>query len=54
MASSSVTHAWAPCNATKDERDAEFRKFAEEMIADKLGQEHVADLDWENCLVFDD
>lgn len=30
------------------------RKFAEEMIRDELGEEHVADLDWENCFVTDE
>ena len=33
---------------------ADFRKWAEELIADELGPEHVKDLDWENCVVLDD
>lgn len=27
------------------------RKFAEELIREKFGDEHVSDLDWENCEV---
>lgn len=32
-------------------RDEDFRKFAEELVADAFGAEHVKDLDWENCRV---
>lgn len=28
--------------------------FAQDMVRRKFGDEHVADLDWENCLVVDD
>jgi hypothetical protein len=27
------------------------RKFAEELIREEFGEEHVADLDWENSIV---
>jgi hypothetical protein len=47
-----------------DERVGEFqfdhpygedpREFAEEMVRETLGAEHVADLDWDNCLIVDD
>jgi hypothetical protein len=30
------------------------REFAERIIREELGEEHVADLDWENSLVVDD
>ncbi len=30
------------------------REFAERLITQKLGAEHVADLDWEACIVIDD
>lgn len=30
------------------------RGFAEQMVIDELGQEHVADLDWDNCVVVGD
>lgn len=30
------------------------RKFAEELIREELGAEHVKDLDWELCEVYDD
>lgn len=36
------------------ERDAYLKEWAEDMIRDALGEEHVADLDWENCMVSDD
>jgi hypothetical protein len=29
-------------------------EFAKKLITEVLGPEHVADLDWENCMVFDD
>lgn len=32
----------------------DFRAWAEELVADFFGSEHVADLDWENCRVYDD
>ena len=30
------------------------RKFAEDMVRDEFGDEHVADLDWDSCIVSDD
>jgi hypothetical protein len=30
------------------------RAWAEELVRDTFGEEHVADLDWENCRVVDD
>lgn len=30
------------------------RAFAEELIRDKFGPEHVADLDWDACLISED
>jgi hypothetical protein len=30
------------------------KKWAEDFVRDKLGDAHVADLDWENCEVSDD
>lgn len=32
----------------------DFRSFAEELVRDAFGDEHVADLDWENCVIVDD
>lgn len=32
---------------------AELRQFAEQLVTQELGSDHVADLDWENCLVLD-
>lgn len=31
----------------------DFRKWAEELVRNQFGEEHVADLDWENCIVSD-
>jgi len=28
--------------------------FAQDLVRDEFGDEHVADLDWENCLILDD
>jgi hypothetical protein len=30
------------------------RKFAEDMVREQYGEEHVADLDWEDCFISDD
>lgn len=43
-------HPWV---SASDERGTVFRRYAEELITDKLGAEHIADLDWENCVVLD-
>jgi len=32
----------------------DFRDFAEVMIRETFGEEHIKDLDWENCRVVDD
>jgi hypothetical protein len=32
----------------------DFKEFAEEMVRDECGEEHVKDLDWENCIISDD
>ena len=34
--------------------DDDLRKWAEDLIARELGREHVADLDWDGCVVVDD
>jgi hypothetical protein len=34
--------------------DEKPRQFAEELVASKFGKEHVADLDWEHCLISSD
>jgi|RhiMethySRZTD1v2_1073278.scaffolds.fasta_scaffold71312_1 hypothetical protein len=30
------------------------REYAERIVAEELGSEHVADLDWDNCLIIED
>jgi len=30
------------------------REFAEDLVRRTFGDEHVADLDWDNCLISDD
>ena len=34
--------------------DEDHRKWAEQLIRKEFGDEHVADLDWENCIVSED
>lgn len=34
--------------------EADRLAYARELVASELGEEHVADLDWENCQVHDD
>lgn len=34
--------------------DGDPREFAEELVRDAFGEEHVVDLDWENCVISDD
>jgi hypothetical protein len=30
------------------------KEFAEELVRDAFGEEHVKDLDWDNCIISDD
>lgn len=32
----------------------DFKEFAKKLIAEKFGEEHVKDLDWENSAISDD
>ena len=32
----------------------DFREFAINLVREEFGEEHVADLDWDSCLVVDD
>lgn len=32
----------------------DYRAYAEELVRDTFGEEHVADLDWDNCVIVDD
>lgn len=32
----------------------DYRDYAESLVREVFGAEHVADLDWENCLVLED
>lgn len=36
-----------------DEGD-DYREWAEELVKSEWGAEHVADLDWDNCLVVEE
>jgi hypothetical protein len=37
-----------------DERKETAREFAERLIEEKLGKDHGADLDWDNCEIVGD
>lgn len=41
-----------PYGAKNDE--AKLREWAENLVREEFGEEHVADLDWDNCRVLDD
>jgi hypothetical protein len=47
-------HPYAGIHASREEKERVYREFAEELVRDELGEAHVADLDWEDCLVIDD
>lgn len=32
----------------------DFREWAEGLIREQFGEEHVADLDWDECVIVDD
>ena len=32
----------------------DFLEWAKQLVMEQFGEAHVADLDWENCLVIDD
>lgn len=34
--------------------EAKLREWAENLVREEFGDEHVADLDWDNCRVLDD
>lgn len=34
-------------------KGADFRQWAENLIREHFGEDHVRDLDWENCVVTD-
>lgn len=34
--------------------DEDPRAFAERLVVEEFGAEHVADLDWENCIIEED
>jgi hypothetical protein len=38
----------------KDDDTEKLRAFAEQLVRDKFGEDHVADLDWENCVITDE
>jgi len=36
------------------DNEADRKRFAEQLVREEFGEEHVKDLDWENCMVIDD
>ena len=38
----------------ENRREMIKREFARKLLVDNFGEDHVADLDWENCLISDD
>lgn len=52
----------APEDWTRDTRKFNFdhpygethREFAENLVRQEFGEQHVADLDWDNCLIVED
>lgn len=36
------------------DRGEDHRAFAESLLREEFGEEHVADLDWDNCLICED
>lgn len=41
-----------PWSAGNDE--GKLREWAEDLVRKEFGDEHVADLDWDNCRILDD
>ena len=35
-------------------RNTDWRKWAEDLVRQEFGEEHVKDLDWDHCTVSDD
>lgn len=48
------SHPWFDEGLKGEARDSAAREFAEEVVREVLGDEHVADLDWDDCLIVDD
>jgi hypothetical protein len=36
---------------TFDHPDGDFYEFAKELLIERYGEEHIKDLDWENCKI---
>lgn len=47
-------HPFASSGATPEERTQAYRDYARDLITERLGADHVADIDWDNCVIFDD
>lgn len=43
-----------PVGAWKDKLAETPREFAERLVRETFGEEHVKDLDWDNCVIIDD
>lgn len=43
------------CGVTdKADRDRIAREYAEDMVRHELGEDHIKDLDWDGCQIYDD
>lgn len=36
------------------EENEDWKEWAKNLVAEELGAEHAADLDWDNCIISDD
>lgn len=45
---------YIPPSASVEVRDRVYREFAEDLVREVFGEEHVADLDWGECWIVDD
>lgn len=48
------SHPYSAYGLTGEAREKELREFAEELVRDAFGEEHVADLAWDECEIRDD
>jgi hypothetical protein len=43
-------HPWS-YGITEEQREKQVKEWAREIVTEEFGAEHVADLDWERCVI---
>lgn len=49
-----LSHPSTKSDLSDTEREAVYRRFAEELVTKMFGEAHVKDLDWGRCVISED